>query len=116
MRKLIAATIVGLAGLVVAQPVGAVTPTPTRVLGGIQHIATGYQQRQALGGGTRTFSFGAIRGRLVRRRDRDVGVLKDLRLASDRSVAAVVVEYDGREIEFPFDVSITFDPRSRSAA
>ena len=65
---------------------------------------------------SRTFSFGAIRGRPVRRRDRDVGVLRDLRLAADLSVAAIVVDLDGREDVLPFDDSIRFDPRSRSAA
>ena len=65
---------------------------------------------------SRTFSFGAIRGRPVRRHDRDVGVLRDIRLARDRSVTAIVVENDGREDVLPWDGSIRLDPRSRSAA
>jgi hypothetical protein len=65
---------------------------------------------------SRTFSFGAIRGRPVRRRDRDVGVLRDLRLNAELAVAGIVVDADGREELLPFDDSIRFDPRSRSAA
>jgi hypothetical protein len=64
----------------------------------------------------RTFSLDAIRGRPVRKRDRDVGVLRDLRLNADSTVAAVVVEADGREETLRFDGSIRFDPRRRSAA
>jgi hypothetical protein len=65
---------------------------------------------------SRTFSLGAIRGRPVRRRDRDIGVLRDLRLDAELAVAAIVVEADGHEEQVPFDDSIRFDPRSRSAA
>ena len=65
---------------------------------------------------SRTFSLGALRGRPVRRHDRDVGLLRDLRLNADLSVAAVVVEAGGRKHVVPFDDSLRFDPRSRSAA
>jgi hypothetical protein len=65
---------------------------------------------------SRTFSLSSLRGRAVRRRDRDVGVLRNLRLNPDFTPAAVVVEVDGRERELPVDGSIRFDPRSRSAA
>jgi hypothetical protein len=65
---------------------------------------------------SRTFSLGALRGRPVRRRDRDLGLLRDLRLNADLTVAAVVVDVDGRERVVPFDDAIRFDPRSRSAA
>jgi hypothetical protein len=65
---------------------------------------------------SRTFSLDAIRGRPVRRRDRDVGVLRDLRLNADHTPAAVVVEADGREDVLPFDDAVRFDPRRRSAA
>jgi hypothetical protein len=65
---------------------------------------------------SRTFSFGAIRGRPVRRHDHEVGVLRDIRLAADGSVTAIVVERDGREDVLPWDASIRLDPRSRSAA
>jgi hypothetical protein len=65
---------------------------------------------------SRTFSLGALRGRPVRRRDRDLGLLRDLRLNSDFTVAAVVVEADGRQELVAFDDSLSFDPRSRSAA
>jgi hypothetical protein len=65
---------------------------------------------------SRTFSIGALRGRPVRRHDRDVGLLRDLQLDADFAVAAVVVEAGGREEVLPFDDSIRFEPRSRSAA
>ena len=65
---------------------------------------------------SRTFAFGSIRGRRVRRRERDVGLLRDLRLNRDFTVAAVVVDIDGRDEVLPFDESIRFDRRSRSAA
>jgi hypothetical protein len=65
---------------------------------------------------SRTFSLGAIRGRAVRRNGRDVGVLRDLRLNADFTLAAVAVDVDGREQLLPFDPSLHFDPRSRSAA
>jgi hypothetical protein len=65
---------------------------------------------------SRTFSFGAIRGCPVRRRDREVGVLRDVRFDGELAVTAIVVELDGREDTLPFDDSIRFDPRSRSAA
>jgi hypothetical protein len=65
---------------------------------------------------SRTFSFGALRGRPVRRRDRQLGLLRGLRLHADFAVAAVVVDVDGREQVVPFDDAIRFDPRNRSAA
>jgi hypothetical protein len=65
---------------------------------------------------SRTLSLDALRGRPVRRRDVDVGLLRDLELNADLSIAAVVVEQDGRELTVPFGESIGFDPRSRSAA
>jgi hypothetical protein len=65
---------------------------------------------------SRTFSLSSIRGRPVRRGDRDVGVLRDLCLDAELRLHAVVVERDGREDTVPFDGSIRFDPRSRSAA
>jgi hypothetical protein len=65
---------------------------------------------------SRTFSLGSLRGRPVRRRDTDVGLFRDLLLEDDLSVAAVVVDRDGRRLTLPFDGAIRFDPRSRSAA
>jgi hypothetical protein len=65
---------------------------------------------------SRTFSFDALRGRPVRRLDRNLGLLRDLRLARDFTVTGVVVDVDGREAVVPLDDSIRFDPRSRSAA
>lgn len=65
---------------------------------------------------SRSFSLSSIRGRPVRRRGEDVGRLRDLRLTTDFTPATVVLEVDGAERELPFDGSIRFDPRSRSAA
>jgi hypothetical protein len=65
---------------------------------------------------SRTFSFGALRGRPVRRLDRHLGLLRGLRLHPDFTVAALVVDVDGRDRVVPFDDAIRFDPRNRSAA
>lgn len=65
---------------------------------------------------SRTFSLSSLRGRPVRRRDDEVGLLKDLCLAADLTPSTVIVEVDGHEHELCFDGSIRFDPRSRSAA
>jgi hypothetical protein len=65
---------------------------------------------------SRTVSLEALRGRPVRRRDAKVGALRDLLLEDDLSVAAVVVEQDGRRLTLPFDGAISIDPRNRSAA
>ncbi len=65
---------------------------------------------------SRTFSLSSIRDRPVRRRDRDVGVLKDLCLTEDFAPATVILEVGGHERELPFDASIRFAPRTRSAA
>jgi hypothetical protein len=65
---------------------------------------------------SRTVSLAALRGRRVRRRDRYVGLLRDLLFETDLTVAAVVVDEGGREVALPFDRAIRFDPRSRSAA
>jgi hypothetical protein len=65
---------------------------------------------------SRTFSLSSIRGRPVRRRDQEVGILRDLWLNDDFTPATVVVQAEGREQRLPFDGSIGFAPRSRSAA
>jgi hypothetical protein len=65
---------------------------------------------------SRTLSLAALRGRPVRRRNVDLGVLRDLLFGQDLSVEAVVIERDEREVTVPFDDSLRFDPRSRSAA
>jgi hypothetical protein len=65
---------------------------------------------------SRTLSLAALRGRPVRRRDRDVGVLRGLSFDDELAVAAVVVVHDGRSVTLPFDDAFRFDPRSRSAA
>jgi hypothetical protein len=65
---------------------------------------------------SRTFSFGALRGRPVRRGDRRLGLLRGLRLHADFAVASIVVDVDGREQVVPFDDALRFDPRNRSAA
>jgi hypothetical protein len=65
---------------------------------------------------SRTFSFGALRGRPVQRNARELGVLRDLQLNADSMVSAVVVERDGRADVVAYDDSIRFNPSSRSAA
>jgi hypothetical protein len=65
---------------------------------------------------SRTLSLAALRGRPVLRRDSSVGLLRDVLLAPDLTVAAVVVDHDGRDVTLRFDDAIRFDPRRRSAA
>jgi hypothetical protein len=65
---------------------------------------------------SRTLSLSALRGRRVRRRNADLGVVRDLVLGDDLTIDAVVVDRGGHEVTEPFDDSLRFDPRSRSAA
>jgi hypothetical protein len=65
---------------------------------------------------SRTLSLAALRGRPVRRRDVDLGLLRDLVMDADLGVASVVLDRDGHELTVPFDDAIRFDPRRRSAA
>jgi hypothetical protein len=53
-----------------------------------------------------------LRGTAVRRAGRDLGVLEDLVVAADGSLAAVVVA----DREVPFDETVEIEPESRSAA
>jgi hypothetical protein len=65
---------------------------------------------------SRTLSLAALRGRPVRRREVDLGVLRDLVFGDDLAIEAVVLGEGGREVVVPYDDSLQFDPRSRSAA
>ena len=65
---------------------------------------------------SRALSLAALRDRPVRRGSADVGVLRDLVFRSDLTVDAVVVDRGGHELVVPFDGSLEFDPRRRSAA
>ena len=64
----------------------------------------------------RTLSLDEIRGQPVRRKARDLGIVRDLVLNADLTPAAVVVEAGGVERTVPFESSLRFSPGSRSAA
>ena len=64
----------------------------------------------------RTFSLSSLRGCGVERKGRSVGTLRDVLVATDGEVAAVVVETDGRTRRVPFDGELRFVPKRRSAA
>lgn len=65
---------------------------------------------------SRAFALASLRGRPVERGGRPAGVLADVVLGPDGSLAEVVVEADGVERRIPFDDTVRFHPESRSAA
>jgi hypothetical protein len=65
---------------------------------------------------SRALSLGSLRGRAVEHRRREVGTLRDVVVASDGELLALLVEQDGASQRIPFDGSLSFAPESRSAA
>lgn len=65
---------------------------------------------------SRTFALTALRGRPVERKGRGAGVLRDVVVAPDGTLVAVLVETDGAARRLPFDDTLRFAPESRSAA
>jgi hypothetical protein len=65
---------------------------------------------------SRTFALTALRGQAVQHKGKPVGVLRDVVVASDGTVVAVLVESDGVSRRLPFDDTLRFRPESRSAA
>jgi hypothetical protein len=64
----------------------------------------------------RAVSLSALRGRRVERRGRSLGTLRDLVIAVDGELRAVVVEADGRTERLPYEDALRVAPESRSAA
>ena len=62
---------------------------------------------------SRAFALSSLRGRTVQRRGRDAGILRDVVVALDGSLLAVVLESGER---IPFDDTLQFAPSKRSAA
>jgi len=62
---------------------------------------------------SRAFALSSLRGRPVLRAGRDAGRLRDVVLAPDGGLLAVVVDPGGR---IPFDETLRFAPQRRSAA
>jgi len=65
---------------------------------------------------SRAFAFSALRGRPVTRKGRPAGTLRDLVLAPDGALRAVLVDAEGRAERIPFDETLEFAPQRRSAA
>ena len=62
---------------------------------------------------SRAFALSSLRGRPVTHHRRDVGKLRDVVLAPDGELMAVVLETGDR---VPFDATLAFAPRRRTAA
>jgi hypothetical protein len=64
----------------------------------------------------RSFTLSALRGRPVERKGKSLGILRDLLIAVDGELAAVLVETEGATTRVPFDGDLHFAPERRSAA
>jgi hypothetical protein len=65
---------------------------------------------------SRSFALSALRGRPVERKGRGVGTLRDVLIAADGELVAVLLESEGRVQRVPFDGQVRFAPERRSAA
>ena len=65
---------------------------------------------------SRSFTLSSLRDRPVERKGRSVGILRDVLVATDGELAAVLVETDGAAERVPFDGALRFAPERRSAA
>jgi hypothetical protein len=64
----------------------------------------------------RALTLGELRGRLVERRGSALGTCRDVVVSTDGSLRAVMVESGKARRRVPFDSSISFAPRRRTAA
>ena len=64
----------------------------------------------------RAVALSALRGRAVERRGRGVGTLRDVVIALDGELRAVVVDAEGETDRLRFDDALRLAPESRSAA
>jgi hypothetical protein len=65
---------------------------------------------------SRAFALRSLRGRSVQSNGRDVGTLRDVIVAPDGELLALVIETDGETKRVPFEGALRFAPDSRSAA
>jgi uncharacterized protein YrrD len=65
---------------------------------------------------SRSFTLNSLRGRPVERDGATLGMLRDVIVATDGELAAVVVERDGSTDRIPFDGDLRFASERRSAA
>ena len=64
----------------------------------------------------RALALTSLRGRSVERSGRRLGTLRDVVVKADGEIVDVLVESDGRTDRIPFDSSLVFAPKSRTAA
>jgi hypothetical protein len=65
---------------------------------------------------SRALALSSLRGRSVERQGRELGVLRDVVLASGGELVALIVETDGETKRIPFDDTLRFAPQNRTAA
>lgn len=65
---------------------------------------------------SRALALSSLRGQPVMRQARELGILRDLILASDGELVALIVETDGETKRVPFDDELRFAPPNRTAA
>jgi hypothetical protein len=64
----------------------------------------------------RALALSALRGCSVKRNGQALGVLQDIVVGSNGDVVEVIIGRDGRTDRIPFDLSLEFAPKSRTAA
>ena len=65
---------------------------------------------------SRSFTLSSLRGHPVEREGATLGMLRDVIVAADGELAAVIVERDGSTERIPFDGDLRFASERRSAA
>jgi len=65
---------------------------------------------------SRTFALSSLRGSPVQRDRREVGVLRDVVVGADGALVALLVESGGETRRIPFDATLRFAPKARTAA
>lgn len=65
---------------------------------------------------SRALALSSVRGRLVERNRRALGLLRDVVVGPDGTLVALVLEVDGMTRRIPFDSTLRFAAQSRSAA
>jgi uncharacterized protein YrrD len=65
---------------------------------------------------SRSFALSALRGRPVERKSTRLGILRDVVIADDGELLALLVEHDGSTERIPFDAELRFASVRRTAA